>query len=167
MCPADNVGPILSAHHKDGGPWQHLIERMLEGRCEIFQGTGPYRPWMTVDVRDDAACHVGLLESDQVANGERYIAWSTETRNYEDICASIDRVLPELHHDPGPIVDHSPERLEGARGRVPLDLGRAAAAQRPHPGRGADHVPPARRLAPRLRRVAARGRRRRAEPAPD
>jgi nucleoside-diphosphate-sugar epimerase len=110
VCPSDNVGPILSPHHKDGGPWQHLIERMVEGRCEIFQGTGPYRPWMTVDVRDDAACHVGLLESDKVANGERYLAMSTEMRSYEDICASIDRVLPELRHDPGPIVDPSPDR---------------------------------------------------------
>jgi dihydroflavonol-4-reductase len=110
VCPADNVGPILSAHHKDGGPWQHLIERMLEGHCEIFQGTGPYRPWMTVDVRDDAACHIGVLASEKVANGERYLAWSTETRNYEDICNSIDRVLPELHHDPGPILDRSPDR---------------------------------------------------------
>src|SRR5436190_2283808 len=110
VCPADNVGPILSAHHKDGGPWQHLIERMLEGRCEIYQGTGPYRPWMTVDVRDDAACHVSLLASHKIANGERYLAWSTETRNYEDICTSIDRVLPELHHDPGAIVDRSPDR---------------------------------------------------------
>ena len=111
-CPADNVGPILSAHQKSGGPWQHLIERMVQGRCEIFQGTGPYRPWMTVDVRDDAACHVGLLESEHVANGERYIAWSTETRNYEDIATSIDRILPELRHDPGPIVDATPERLK-------------------------------------------------------
>jgi nucleoside-diphosphate-sugar epimerase len=110
VCPSDNVGPILSPHHKDGGPWQHLIERMVEGRCEIFQGTGPYRPWMTVDVRDDAACHIGLLESDKVANGERYLAMSTETRSYEDICTSIDRVLPELRHDPGPIVDPSPDR---------------------------------------------------------
>ena len=66
--------------NKDGGPWQHLIERMVEGRCEVFQGTGPYRPWMTVDVRDDAACHIGLLESDKVANGERSFAMSTETR---------------------------------------------------------------------------------------
>jgi hypothetical protein len=110
VCPADNVGPILSPHHKDGGPWQHLIERMLEGRCEIFQGTGPYRPWMTVDVRDDAACHVGLLESESVANGERYLAWSTDTRSYEDIARSIDRILPELHHDPGEIADNSPDR---------------------------------------------------------
>lgn len=112
ICPADNVGPIQSAHQRTGGPWQHLIQRMLEGRCEIFQGTGPYRPWMTVDVRDDAACHVGLLESEAVANGERYIAWSTETRTYEDVAASIDRLLPELRHDPGPMVDATPERLQ-------------------------------------------------------
>ena len=119
---------------------------------------------MTVDVRDDAACHVGLLESDKVANGERYLAMSTETRSYEDICASIDRVLPELRHDPGPIVDPSPERWKERRGRVPFDLGRASAAQRPHPGRGADHVPPARRLDPRLRRVTPR--RRQCDPEP-
>ena len=115
--PSRSARPTTSARScpptsSTGGPWQHLIERMLEGRCEIFQGTGPYRPWMTVDVRDDAACHIGLLESDKVANGERYIAWSTETRDYEDICTSIDRVLPELHHDPGPIVDNTPERLK-------------------------------------------------------
>ena len=110
ICPADNVGPILSAHHRTGGPWQHLIQRMVEGHCEIFQGTGPYRPWMTVDVRDDAACHVGLLTSDRVANGERYLAYSTESRSYEDIARSIDRVLPELRHDPGPIEDNSPDR---------------------------------------------------------
>ena len=111
ICPADNVGPIQSAHQKNGGPWQHLIELMVRGRCEIFQGTGPYRPWMTVDVRDDAACHVGLLESDRVANGERYLAWSTDRRDYEDVVATIDRVLPELRHDPGPIADTTPDRL--------------------------------------------------------
>ena len=112
VCPGDNVGPILSPHHKDGGPWQHLIGQMVRGRCEIFQGTGPYRPWMTVDVRDDANCHVGLLESEQVANGERYLAWSTETHTYEAVCATIDRVLPELRHDPGLVADTTPERLK-------------------------------------------------------
>ena len=111
-CPGDNVGPILSAHQKDMGPWQHLIEGMLEGNCVIFQGTGPYRPWMPVDVRDDADCHIGLLESELVKNGERYIAFSTDTRNYEDVCSGIDRVLPELRHDPGPVVDESPERIK-------------------------------------------------------
>lgn len=109
-CPGDNVGPILSPHHKDGGPWQHLIELMLRGRCEIFQGTGPYRPWMPVDVRDDAACHVGLLESATVANGERFIAFSAETIAYEDIVARIGQVLPELHYESGPVVDKSPDR---------------------------------------------------------
>lgn len=110
VCPGDNIGPILSAHQRTGGPWQHLIGRMVEGRCEIFHGTGPYRPWMPVDVRDDAACHVGVLESDSVRNGERYLAISTDTRTYEDIVATIDRVLPELGHDPGPIADGAPER---------------------------------------------------------
>ena len=113
VCPGDNVGPIQSAHQASGGPWQHLIAEMLQGRCRLFQGTGPYRPWMTVDVRDDASCHVGLLESERVTNGERFLAWSTESRRYEDIVATIDRVLPELHHDPGPIVDESPERWKG------------------------------------------------------
>ena len=51
---------------------------------------------MTVDVRDDAECHIRLLENVNVKNGERYIAWSTDTRKVEDVCASIDRLLPEL-----------------------------------------------------------------------
>jgi hypothetical protein len=67
---------------------------------------------MTVDVRDDADCHIGLLESDRVANGERFLAWSTDVRSYEDMVASIDRVLPELRHDPGPIADASPDRFK-------------------------------------------------------
>jgi|TARA_B110000438_G_C15736042_1_gene616382 nucleoside-diphosphate-sugar epimerase len=108
-CPADNVGPILSAHQKDMGPWQHNIETMLLGK--YFQN-GAYRPWMTVDVRDDAACHIGLLESVAVSNGERYIAWSTDMRNVEDICASIDRLLPELGHDTPDVTDDFPERIQ-------------------------------------------------------
>ena len=165
VCPSDNVGPILSPHHKDGGPWQHLIERMVEGRCEIFQGTGPYRPWMTVDVRDDAACHIGLLESDKVANGERYLAMSTETRTLRGHLR-IDRP-PAARAAPRPGAHRRSVAgpLEGAGRRVPLDLGRAAAAQRPHPGRGADHVPAARRLDPRLRGITARRRSRRPESA--
>lgn len=40
-CPADNVGPIQSAHQKERGPWQHHIEMMLLGkyfqvRCLCF-----------------------------------------------------------------------------------------------------------------------------------
>ena len=43
-CPGDNIGPILSAHQKDMGPWQHLIEKMLQGSGELFRApvrTGP------------------------------------------------------------------------------------------------------------------------------
>ncbi len=108
-CPADNVGPIQSAHQKDMGPWQHNIEMMLLG--EYFQ-TGAYRPWMTVDVRDDAECHIGLLESVHVRNAERYIAWSTDTAKVEDICASIDRLLPELGHDTPEVTDSFPDRIK-------------------------------------------------------
>ena len=107
-CPGDNVGPIQSAHQKDMGPWQHLIELMLQG--ELVQ-TGAYRPWMTVDVRDDAACHIALLETAQVKNGQRFIAWSTDKRNVEDICADIDRLLPELRHAAPTVVDPFPERI--------------------------------------------------------
>ena len=107
-CPADNVGPILSAHQKDMGPWQHIIETMLLGE---YEQTGVYRPWMTVDVRDNAASHIGLLESVDVKNGERYIAWSTDTRNVEDVCASIDRLLPELGHAPAKLIDNHPDRI--------------------------------------------------------
>lgn len=108
-CPADNVGPIQSAHQKNMGPWQHNIEMMLTGK--YFQN-GAYRPWMTVDVRDDAACHVGLLESVLVSNGERYIAWSTDTPKVEDICASIDRLLPELGHATPEVTDQFPDRIK-------------------------------------------------------
>ncbi len=108
-CPADNVGPIQSAHQKNAGPWQHNIEMMLKGK--YFQ-TGAYRPWMTVDVRDDADCHIGLLESVDVKNAERYIAWSTDARNVEDICADIDRLLPELGHATPQVTDSHPERIQ-------------------------------------------------------
>lgn len=108
-CPGDNVGPIQSAHQKDMGPWQHFIETMLLGE---YQQNGAYRPWMTVDVRDDALCHIGLLTSSSVRNGERYIAWSTDARNVEDICADIDRLLPEIGLAPPVLVDPFPERIQ-------------------------------------------------------
>jgi nucleoside-diphosphate-sugar epimerase len=107
-CPADNVGPILSAHQKDGA-WQHQIETMLLGE---YAQTGAYRPWMTVDVRDDAECHIGLLESVSVKNGERYIAASGDYRDVETICADIDRLLPELRHETPAVTDPFPDRIK-------------------------------------------------------
>ena len=109
VCPADNVGPIQSKHQKNMGPWQHIIEGMLVGR---YPQTAAYRPWMTVDVRDDAECHVRLLASTEVRNGERYIAWSTDTRDVEDVCASIDRLLPELEHDAPEVTDDFPDHVK-------------------------------------------------------
>ena len=81
---------------------------MLRGECAQ---TGVYRPWMPVDVRDDAACHIGLLESAAVQNGERYIAWSAEAVPVEQVNNGIGRLLPELRHAPGPVVDGQPERI--------------------------------------------------------
>jgi len=107
-CPGDNVGPIQSAHQKDMGPWQHFIETMLLGE---YEQSGVYRPWMTVDVRDDALCHIGLLTSGSVRNGERYIAWSTDARNVEDICADISRLLPEIRLAPPVLIDRFPDRI--------------------------------------------------------
>jgi nucleoside-diphosphate-sugar epimerase len=109
VCPADNVGPIQSAHQKNMGPWQHIIEGMLLGN---YPQTPAYRPWMIVDVRDDADCHIAMLESVQVKNGERYIAWSTETFNVENICARIAVVLPELNHDTPTVTDSFPDRIK-------------------------------------------------------
>jgi len=91
------------------GPWQHNIETMLAGK---YEQNGVYRPWMTVDVRDDAECHIRLLESTEVKNGERYIAVSTDKRNVEDICADIARLLPELNHDTPPVTDPFPDRIK-------------------------------------------------------
>ena len=108
-CPADNVGPIQAPHQKDRGPWQRHIEAMLLGN---YDQTWVYRPWTPVDVRDDAACHIGLLESVHVKNGERYIAWSTETINVEDVCAGIDAVLPELNFKVTAPVEVHPEKLQ-------------------------------------------------------
>jgi len=93
-CPADNVGPIQSAHQGDGGPWQGLMKKMLQGECN--PAVHGYRPWHTVDVRDTAECQIGLLESVMIRNGERYLAYSTDKIDIEDVCARIDRLLPEL-----------------------------------------------------------------------
>ena len=73
------LGPILSAHQKDMGPWQHNIELLLRGIYPSqYPGSVVYRPWSVVDVRDCAAGHVGLLESVTVKSGERYVCENDE-----------------------------------------------------------------------------------------
>ena len=100
--PADNVGPIQSAHQKDMGPWQHRIKMMLLGE---YPQTEDYRPWMPVDVRDDADCHIGLLESVQVRSGERYLAWAAEMHKVEAIDRRIGQLLPELGRAEASVAD--------------------------------------------------------------
>jgi nucleoside-diphosphate-sugar epimerase len=73
---------------------------------------GAYRPWYTVDVRDVAEAHIRMLERDGLKNGERFIAWSTETRNVEDVCASIDRLLPELGFAGATLFDPLPDKVQ-------------------------------------------------------
>ena len=51
---------------------------------------------MPVDVRDNAECHVGLLESVQVRSGERYLTWSGERHDVEAVSRRIRRLLTEL-----------------------------------------------------------------------
>jgi nucleoside-diphosphate-sugar epimerase len=106
-CPGDNIGPILAAHQKEGGPWQHNVETMLLGEYTV-NVIGAYRNWWTVDVRDTAEAHIRMLESDDVKNGQRFIAWSTESRDVKDVCASIDRLLPELGFAGANIIDPLP-----------------------------------------------------------
>ena len=67
---------------------------------------------MPVDRRDDADCHVGLLESTLIGNGERFLAGSTDRMNAEDICASIGRLLPELGHVPPTVTVPFGERVQ-------------------------------------------------------
>jgi nucleoside-diphosphate-sugar epimerase len=114
VCPGDNLGPILSPHHRSGA-WQHIIEQMLTGR--YFQ-TPAYGPWMTVDVRDDAICHVDLLGSRSVSNGDRFIACSTERRDVEEICASIPRLLPQLGFVPPVVTAPFPERIRARQAEL-------------------------------------------------
>ena len=61
-CPGDNVGPIQSAHQKNGGPWQHHIETMLLGKY-TQNVIGAYRAWYTVEVRDVAEAIYGCWKA--------------------------------------------------------------------------------------------------------
>ena len=110
-CPGDNIGPILAAHQKEAGPWQHNVETMLLGEYTV-NVIGAYRNWWTVDVRDTAEAHIRMLESNAVKNGQRFIAWSTESRDVKDVCASIDRLLPELGFAGADIIDPHPQPIK-------------------------------------------------------
>lgn len=114
VCPGDNVGPIQSPHQVKGD-WQQRVAETLQGTCNESPA---YRPWQTVDVRDDAECHVRLLESTEVRNGDRFIAWSTDSRPVHQVCSDIDRILPELRHGTPSLTDPYPDALKQRRERM-------------------------------------------------
>tara|TARA_B110000977_G_scaffold68580_1_gene93029 strand:- start:815 stop:1450 length:636 start_codon:yes stop_codon:yes gene_type:complete len=108
-CSSDNVGPIVSKHQKNFGPRQHQIEGMLLGK---YDQNWVYRPWFPVDVRGDANCHIGLLESTEVDNGDRFIAGPTDAMDVADVCAKIDKVLPELSFEVSESVEIHPKKIQ-------------------------------------------------------
>jgi nucleoside-diphosphate-sugar epimerase len=71
--PGDNYGPLLAAHQLSGGGggFPNNIARLLAGKK--MAKLGSYHPMWTVDVRDDAAGHINLLESTTVKNGRQTI----------------------------------------------------------------------------------------------
>ena len=58
------------------GAWQHIIERMLLGK---YYQTDAYRPWMTSTCATTPTATSRCSKASHVKNGERYIAWSTDT----------------------------------------------------------------------------------------
>ena len=109
-CSGNNVGPILSARQKDAGPWQQNIESMQLGKYKQ-DVLGSYRARYTVDVRDMAEAHIRLFESGNIKNSPCFIVWSTETWNVEDVCESIDRLLPGLGFAGAKFVEWFPENI--------------------------------------------------------
>ena len=121
-----------------------------------YDQTQAYRPWMTVDVRDTAECHMRLLESAEVHNGERYIAWSTDMVNVEDICSGIDRLLPEIGHDTPEPTEIHPERVQAREAELrAIWAGVEPRNDRIRAATGVEFRP-FRHLASRLRRIVAR-----------
>ena len=108
---ATTWGPSCRRTSRTSGPWQKLVAGMLRG--DVHRRPAVYRPWMPVDVRDDAACHIGLLESAAVKNGERYIAWSgRDAAPVEDRSTPTSGACcPSWVMTRAPVVDQQPERI--------------------------------------------------------
>ena len=64
-------------------------------------------------------------------NGERYIAWSTDARNVEQICADIARLLPELGHDTAAGHRTFPDRIKAREAEFRGIWAQAELRQRP------------------------------------
>ena len=65
--------------------------RLLEGKPLAMLSA--YHPMWTVDVRDDAAGHINLLESADVRNGDRHLMISCDKVLMEDLVAVMVEVF--------------------------------------------------------------------------
>ena len=75
-----------------------------------------YRPWFPVDVRDNALCHIRMLESTKVKNGERYIAGRPRLGMSSPYAHASMNYFPRLNFRSEPREVH-PERLQTRESR--------------------------------------------------
>lgn len=92
--PGDIIGPILSAHQVAG--FQGRVAQLLQGTPLAQHPNG--RPWMTVDVRDVAAAHVGLLTAETAtgtpAEGQhRYLLDTNDKVFREDLGEHLNAAM--------------------------------------------------------------------------
>jgi nucleoside-diphosphate-sugar epimerase len=99
--PGDIIGPILSAHQVTG--FQEDVGELMQGNPLPQHRNG--RPWMTVDVRDVAIAHVGLLIADPPTGtpeaGQYRFLLDTNDKVFRDdlgihLSAALVRPLPSI-----------------------------------------------------------------------
>jgi nucleoside-diphosphate-sugar epimerase len=117
--PGDIIGPILSKHQVTG--FQGQVGQLLEGTPLKQHGNG--RPWMTVDVRDVAKAHVGLL----AATLHTSIARSLEAGQHRYLLDTNDKVFR----------DNLGEHLNAAMASIGMDVDAAIGVDPESSGR--DH----------------------------
>ncbi|MEM7078582.1 MAG: NAD-dependent epimerase/dehydratase family protein [Pseudomonadota bacterium] len=102
VCPIVVLGPLLSRAHELVGSWQWYMGRMLAGKvCK----RGWQHLWNIVDVRDVAAAHVLLMESEVASNGDRYQLSATDETGEIDVPtlqAHLQTLFPDYDVAGGP-----------------------------------------------------------------
>ena len=111
--PGDIIGPILSKHQVTG--FQGQVGQLLEGTPLKQAGNG--RLWMTVDVRDVAKAHVGLLAATLP------IARSLEAGQHRYLLDTNDKVFR----------DNLGEHLNAAMASIGMDVDAAIGVLQPTP----------------------------------
>jgi nucleoside-diphosphate-sugar epimerase len=97
--PGDNFGPMHAAHHLRGGGgiFNSYVARMMQGK--VVGTLAVYHPMWSVDVRDTAEGHVLLLENAEVQSGERFLLWSTNKLQIEDLVSMVGGLFPAAGFD--------------------------------------------------------------------